>query len=304
MNTINPKIEGQSLKINAASPIGKINMFLIFNLVIIVICGIIFGKRVILGSIILESTMLMATLAWVGLQGTSYREIFRLNCPGIKEIGLTLIIVATGIYVASFIDQLFRFYLQNFGTIQESNIPRPRNIPEFTLTLAAIAVLPALAEEALFRGFIMKSYEKYLSTGKAVFISALLFGMAHLSISNFWGPFILGLLCGWLVCLFDSIFLGVIGHLLNNGLTITWLYLAPNLWDEKTVTVKDLIIGFPSFIVAGFILLMLILLYKPNVRVNLERQGKLSSVLKHWSTWFLFIIFSIFAVVELIMMKG
>jgi CAAX protease family protein len=304
MNPINPEITGQSGKARIALAIGPINLFLFCNLIMVVICGIVFGQQVIVGSIILELTMLLATLGWIGLQGIDYRETLRLKCPSIQEIGLTLIIIASGIDVASFIDQLFRFYLQNWGTIAEANIPRPQNISEFMLTLAAVAVLPAVAEEVLFRGFILKSYEKYLSTGKAVFVSALLFGMGHLSISNFWGPFILGLLCGWLVCIFDSIFLGIIGHLLNNGLTMTLLYLVPNLWAEKLVTVKELIIGFPSFVIAGFILLMLILRYKPNRKIDQAKPGKLLSVLKHWSTWLLFIMFSIFAVMELVTMKG
>lgn len=300
MNPINLEFTGQSGKENFIFPIGSINLFLFCNLIMVVICGIVFGKQVIVGSIILETTMLLATLGWIGLQGMGYRETLRLNCPSIQEIGVTLIIVACGIDVASFIDQLFHFYLQNLGTITEANIPRPQNISEFMLALAAVAILPALAEEVLFRGFILKSYEKYLSTGKAVFVSALFFGMAHLTIGNFWGPFILGLLCGWLVCIFDSIFLGVIGHLLNNGLTMTLLYLVPNLWAEKLVTVNDLIIGFPSFVIAGFILLMLILRYKPNRKMIEAKQGKLSAVLKHWSTWLLLMMFSIFAAMELV----
>jgi hypothetical protein len=248
--------------------------------------------------------MLLTTVGWIGLQGMDYRETLRLKCPGIKEIGVTLIVVATGIDVASFIDQLFRFYLQNLGTITEINIPRPQGNSQFMLTLMAFAILPALAEEFLFRGFILKSYEKFLSTGKAVFISALFFSMAHFSIYNFWGPFILGLLCGWLVCIFDSIYLGVIGHVLNNGLMITLLYLVPDFWNEKLVAVKDLIIGFPPFVIAGFILLMLILRFKSNIKVKSVKQGKLTAVLRHWSTWLLFIIFSIFVVIELISMKS
>jgi membrane protease YdiL (CAAX protease family) len=303
MNLINPEVTGQSTNNSSIFPIGPINLFLFGNLIMVVICGIAFGKQVIIGSIILESTMLLTTLGWIGLQGKGYRETLRLKCPSIQEIGLTLIIVAVGINVASFIDQLWHFYLQNLGTITETNIPRPQNISEFMLSMTAIVILPALAEEVLFRGFILKNYEKYLSTGKAVFISSLLFGLAHLSIGNFWGPFILGLLCGWLVCIYDSIFLGIIGHLLNNGLTMTLLYLMPNLWAAKQVTVKDLIIGFPWFVVAGLILLMLILRYKPNLKTNGIKQGKLFSVLKHWSIWILFMMFGIFAAMEFMMMQ-
>jgi hypothetical protein len=196
-----------------------------------------------------------------------------------------------------------RFCLQNGVPFLEAEISTPQSISQYLLTLFAMAVLPAISEETLFRGFILKSYQTYLSTGKAVFISALFFSMAHLSINNFWAPFILGMLYGWLVCSFDSIFLGVIGHLLNNGLALTLLYLIPNFGRQRPVTLNDLIIQFPPFVIAGLVILILILRYKPGIKRGIEKPGRLSAVLCHWSTWVLFMVFAFFAVIRLAGLK-
>jgi membrane protease YdiL (CAAX protease family) len=302
MNIINPAFGGRVAVADNSLIIAKTNLFLLFILLLVVICGFIFEQRVFLGTIILESLILMITLAWIGVQGTGYRETLRLKIPTVKEIGLTLVVVCAGIYVASFAEQLFRFCIQNRGPIMEYNIPRPQNILQFISTITVAAILPALAEEALFRGFILKNYQKYLNTGKAIFISALLFGIAHLDISNFWGPLIMGVFYGWLVCFFDSIILGVIGHLLNNGITVTLLYLTPKLESQEMVTAKDVITGIPPFMIAGFILLVFFLRYQSNDKENKNKPGKLRIVLGHWSTGLLMIVFSVIAVIQFIMM--
>jgi len=169
--------------------------------------------------------------------------------------------------------------------------------------LVAIAILPALAEEILFRGFILQNYRKILGNGKAIFISALLFGMAHLNIQNFWGPFILGLLCGWLVCLYDSIILACLGHLLNNGLIFTVSYLIPDFGSVRSITGRDLVIQIPAFVISGIILVILLLRYNAKIPQKPEKPSKLLTVLCHWSTWLLLMMFSIFAALQFLMMK-
>jgi uncharacterized protein len=303
MSIISPERNGSFFRNRSSFQIGKINLYLFFNLLMVIACGIVFEQKMVFGSIILETMMLLTTIGWIGLQGMDYRETLKLRLPNIKEIGVTLIVVACGIYIASFIELFFRFYLQSWGRIIESDIPRPQSISEYLLFLLALAILPALAEEVLFRGFILQNYRKLLSTGQAIFISALFFGIAHLNIYNFWGPFILGLLCGWLVCLFDSIVLGIIGHLLNNGLIITMSYLIPNVWNPKLITAKDLIIQIPAFVISGFIVLMLLLRYKSIDRPNKIKPGKLMTVLRHWTTWLIMIVFGIFMIFQLIAMR-
>ncbi|HBE76289.1 MAG TPA: hypothetical protein DDW65_00670, partial [Firmicutes bacterium] len=191
MNLSSREIVFLTSKSRPVFSIAKTNLFLLANLLMVVCCGVIFQHQAIFGSIVLESLIFLTTLAWTSLQGSSIGEILSLRLPSIpslKAVGVTLIVVAAGIYVASFLDQLSRFCLQNRVPFPEVEISTPQSIPQYLWVLFALAAMPAIAEEALFRGFILKSYRTYLSTGKAVFISSLFFSMAHLSINNFWTP--------------------------------------------------------------------------------------------------------------------
>ncbi len=283
--------------------IRKIHLLLLFNLLLIIGCSLIFTKQMVLGSIILEVGILLLTVGWTGLQKMDYHEIFKLRMPGFSNIGVTLIIATCGIYVASFIDILFLYYLQSWGKIIKSGIVRPQSDWEFLFSLLAVVILPAFAEEMLFRGFILQNYRKFLENGQAIFLSALLFGIAHLSIENFWGPFILGIICGWLVCLFDTIIVACLAHLLNNGLMFLLACLIPDFGSPKPISNSDIVIQIPAFIISSLIILILALRYHEKIPKKSIKPGMFLRVLGHWTTWLLLLIFFAFAVIELVMMK-
>jgi membrane protease YdiL (CAAX protease family) len=283
--------------------IGKIHLFLFFNLLLIIACGLIFAEQMVLGSIILEVLILLVTVGWIGLQKMKYQEILKLKVPNLRDIGVTLVIVTCGIYVASFIELLFRYYLQSWGKIVATSLPRPQSNSDFWFSLLAIVILPAFAEEILFRGFILQNYRKILGNGQAVFLSALLFGIAHLNIQNFWGPFILGIICGWLVCLFDSIILACLGHLLNNGLIFAMTCLIPDFGSLKSVSGRDLLIQIPAFVISGLIILILFLRYNEKLPKKQIKPGVFLATFRHWTTWLLLLIFFAFTTVQLVMMK-
>ncbi len=283
--------------------IRKIHLFLLCNLFWIIGCSLIFAKQMVLGSIILEVGILLLTIGWTGLQKMDFHEIFKWKAPGLSNIGATLIITTCGIYVASFIDLIFRCFLQSVGKIIEPGWVKPQSNPEFLFSLWAVVVLPAFSEEMLFRGFILQNYRKFLGNGQAIFLSALLFGFAHLSIENFWGPFILGIICGWLVCLFDTILVACLAHFLNNGLIFLLSCLIPDYGSPKPISNSDIVIQIPAFIISGLIILILVLRYREKILQKPIKPGMFLTVLSHWTTWILLLLFLIFIVVELAMMK-
>jgi uncharacterized protein len=84
-----------------------------------------------------------------------------------------------------------------------------------------IAVLPALAEEYLFRGILARLLnEKFRSMHIAVIVSALIFAAIHLQFYGFLPRFLLGVVLGYLYFISGSLWLPVIAHFTNNFLTI------------------------------------------------------------------------------------
>jgi len=93
--------------------------------------------------------------------------------------------------------------------------------------LFMIAMLPALGEEFLFRGVLLRLFREWThSTHLAVFISALLFSALHLQFYGFLPRLILGLMLGYVFVWSGSVWVPVIVHFFNNGLAVVaaWLY--------------------------------------------------------------------------------
>jgi sodium transport system permease protein len=69
-------------------------------------------------------------------------------------------------------------YLESFRQLHAAL--RPAGVADALLSIAAIAVVPALCEEALFRGVVLASLRPALGQGLAVLAQAFLFALIHL----------------------------------------------------------------------------------------------------------------------------
>ena len=94
----------------------------------------------------------------------------------------------------------------------------------------ALAILGPVAEEVVFRGAILRSllglFDKRLHW-LAIFISALLFAIAHGNMAQGVNALLLGLLLGWLYYHTGSIIPGIAFHWMNNTLAYITLKLMP-----------------------------------------------------------------------------
>jgi membrane protease YdiL (CAAX protease family) len=87
-------------------------------------------------------------------------------------------------------------------------------------TIAAIAVLPAFAEEIVFRGVLARALGRTRPAWQAVGLSAGVFGLYHVFPAQAVATFLLGCLLGFFALRSKSIVPGIIVHFLNNAIAI------------------------------------------------------------------------------------
>lgn len=163
---------------------------------------------------------------------TTFKPIFNsrilLIVPGLVFLASGLWTVAHEIYVLSEslgIASLKAEQMEQLKSYKEALLRVP-----LWVILMTTAVVPAVAEETLFRGFVFRSLERVLKPLNAILISAALFGAFHvlsgsvLSIEKFLPTAFLGLVLGWLAWRTQSIFPGMIVHALHNGLLFSVVY--------------------------------------------------------------------------------
>jgi membrane protease YdiL (CAAX protease family) len=96
--------------------------------------------------------------------------------------GLTLWMASLGLMsVQSLLWPPSEAFLESFRQLHRAL--RPQSFLDGVLSVAAIAVMPAVCEEIVFRGTVLPSLARWLPRWAAVLLAALLFGAIHLDAS-------------------------------------------------------------------------------------------------------------------------
>jgi len=104
----------------------------------------------------------------------------------------------------------------------------------------AVGILAPLAEEAVFRGAILRTLLKMVDDKwhwVAILISALVFGAIHGNFAQFVHATLIGLLIGWMYYRTRSIVPGIVFHWVNNSIAYVLYNLMPNMREATLVEI-------------------------------------------------------------------
>jgi sodium transport system permease protein len=87
--------------------------------------------------------------------------------------------------------------------------------------LLLVAATPAICEEVLFRGVVLRGLATRLAPSAAVVITGVLFGMFHLDVYRLLPTVTLGVLLSWVALESGSIVTSMVAHFLNNAILVT-----------------------------------------------------------------------------------
>jgi sodium transport system permease protein len=88
------------------------------------------------------------------------------------------------------------------------------------LAILAIAIVPAICEELLFRGVLLRALATRFVPAATIAISAIVFAAYHLSLLQLVPTLSLGLILGLLAIRARSAIPTMLAHLLNNGIAV------------------------------------------------------------------------------------
>ena len=98
----------------------------------------------------------------------------------------------------------------------------------FITEIIFTATIPAIFEELIHRGMLFHASKKAVGSRKALFISALLFGLMHMNVQQFFYAAILGYLIGLVAYHTNSIYPCIIIHFINNFLSLSVNFIEAN----------------------------------------------------------------------------
>jgi uncharacterized protein len=270
-------------------------LFFAFQVVLAVL-SIIYGGNLInnniYGILIVNEyvLILIPVLIFAFVKKLNFKEVFRFNNPGLMPSILITVLSLPAYCVALMFNSLAAYLIQLIGNILPQPIPSTTNLKELAVGILVVAVSPAICEEMLHRGIMLKAYENR-GTVKAVVITALLFGIFHFDITNLIGPVFLGLLIGYYVVRTNSIFAGMLAHFLNNSIAEVIQYIWKNRPETGNLQISLNELGFVVLLGIGSLMLILsvtrlfnrVTKGKCRIRPSISSPGKdISSILSHW----------------------
>jgi hypothetical protein len=138
---------------------------------------------------------------------------------------------------------------------------------EFFLGLLVVAVIPAIGEEIVFRGIIQKQLGHYFKHPVlAIWIAAILFSAIHLQFYGFVPRMLLGALFGYLFYWTGNLGFAILGHFVQNGLTLTLSYLYQQKIIDYNIENPEAEISWLSISVALLVFVLLIYYFRKFVK--------------------------------------
>ncbi len=186
------------------------------------------------------------------VQGLQIGDVTQLKFK--KIYILVIVLVGFGTFFGlSGVNDYFVMFLEKFGYKPDIITLPPKSFLSVAGSILFIAILPAVVEEFLFRGIMLKG-AKNLGSLQAVFVTALAFSLYHMSPAQTIYQFVIGVIYALIALSSGSIIPTTILHFLNNFVIIMLNYFCPTFmlsgWVKIVLTIVGLIMTAIGLILA------------------------------------------------------
>lgn len=170
----------------------------------------------------------LPVLACIYIKGNA-REIFKLNIPKGKDLlGSVCLYLGAGSLSLLISNLLSMAFPDNSQGLNEEYAKLLDGI-SFVPALLLIALVPAVCEELMFRGYMFTAFRQKMSLPKAIFFVSVLFGISHMSLIKIIPTAVLGAALAYAIYKADSIAASSLIHFLNNAVSVFLLYYGSNI---------------------------------------------------------------------------
>jgi membrane protease YdiL (CAAX protease family) len=188
------------------------------------------GVRLAYQAVLMVGVLLLITVPFFRIffkEGTKWQEVLGLTKnPHINDLGLALVMYAgylTSTVVAFVIVSQFIPGI-NLEQAQELGITAPESLLQYILIFAALAIIPPIFEELIFRGFVFKALREQYSFWISAVLTSLAFAIVHMQVNIGIDVFILSLFLCYLRERTGSLWAPILLHTLKNGLAFLLLF--------------------------------------------------------------------------------
>ena len=173
--------------------------------------------------IITQCILVVPTVVFVIKNKIRIREFLRFKRIKLTNIIVLLFLTFALIPVLNLISSVTLLFTNSPINNMMSTMVKKEN---FILCLIAVAILPSIFEEGVYRGVFYNEYSK-VNLRKGILLSAFMFAVLHMNINQFSYAFLMGIMFILIIEATDSIVAAMIVHFLINAQSLLLIKLRP-----------------------------------------------------------------------------
>lgn len=191
------------------------------------------------GLALTELMLVVLTAAAFFITKPKFKETFPMRLPPIREFfggaflygGTYLIMIGPLL--------LTQYFFPDFGQTADAISDLGTSVSP-ALSVFIIAIMPAICEEILNRGYILSSLKSIKSTFWIVLINGALFGVFHLDPYRFLPTMMLGCVFAYIALKTESMVLTMIFHFINNLMSVISMFAVGKQVESYTEVYTEL----------------------------------------------------------------
>lgn len=196
--------------------------------------------------------------------GENFLDVLDFKPTGFNSI----LYVLSGLGIAFLFNIPFNFlvaFLQGYGIdLSSSDVLVPTSVMGIVIMAFSSALIPAVFEEFVFRGVILKKLRKH-GDKLAIVSSAMLFAVTHRSAISICVTFLIGLVLGFLYVKTENLWVPIAVHFLNNAISTASSLIYAYSTDEIGASILTTSIFYGVILVGLIATLILVIQYKFNL---------------------------------------
>lgn len=173
---------------------------------------------------------------------------FSLKLPKIKDLLGAIILGIGGICLNLVTSSLLSMAFPSDSEVLNEQYMQILDGISFVPGVLLMALVPAVCEELMYRGYMFTAFKDRMSLPKAIVIVSLLFGVSHMSMIKILPTALLGAALAYMICKSGSIVTSVLIHFLNNAFAVFTMY-----YGDKVAFLSDETLVIPTLVVMAVI---------------------------------------------------
>jgi membrane protease YdiL (CAAX protease family) len=225
-----------------------------------------------LGTLANELAVVLAVIVWLKLLRTPRSVLLPMARPSVIGVVGALLVVFGLAPIAEIAGELIRRWLDPDVTAARLVVNAAKNASPvgMVLLLFGLAVMPALAEEALFRGLLTAPFERRFVL--ALIVPSILFGLFHLEPTQVAGTIILGIGFALARLCTGTLVTGIIAHFVYNAAVIITVRYT-DVPEHHEISVVPVLGGLVLSVAGGVVLFRERRMNRPGVSVEASRPS-------------------------------